>query len=61
MSEPTGQMSEEARKALHEELELKHDFRGKCVKCKTELVGSLQQMRDHVCKEPSDANRQPGS
>lgn len=61
MSEPTGQMGEEARKSLNEKLEQKSDFRGKCVKCRVTVVGTLQELRDHVCEEQSDANRQPSS
>lgn len=58
MNGEPGQMSEQARKALNDDLELRHDFRGECVKCGLELVGSLAQMRSHECKEEPEGDEE---
>jgi hypothetical protein len=46
-------MSDKARAALNAKNEEFTDWRGKCRRCGAELTGSLKQLREHSCGEPS--------
>lgn len=51
-------MSKEAARVLSEALEERSDFRGRCVKCSKDIVGSLQMMRDHECEDGEETDEE---
>lgn len=51
-------MGEPARRVLNDALEERSDFKGKCVKCGEQMVGSLQMMREHECEGEADEQDQ---